>query len=95
MKNKTKNYGYTLGEMMIVLAIVAVTITLAASFMKFMTMIVTNTYTAKKAILDADLFQRFIKGNIRSYMLLPNKTEIRAKKCHLPKFQFDLFEVNH
>lgn len=74
MKNKIKNYGYTLGEMMVVLAIVAVTITLAASFMKFMTMIVTNTYTAKKAILDADLFQRFIKGNIRSYMLLPNKT---------------------
>lgn len=76
MKNKInlKNSGYSISELIIGLVIVATTIALAVSFMNFMSKITNNTFTAKKAILDADLFTRYIRGNIRTYMLKPDKT---------------------
>ena len=69
-----KNKGFSLIELIFVVAIVGGIAAVVGSYMYFINSKNRNTEIANQVIYDADLFNRYIEGNYNTYALLPNQS---------------------
>lgn len=69
-----KNKGFSLIELISVLAVVGGLTAVVGSYMYFINSKNRNNEIANQVIYDSDLFNRYLEGNYNTYSLLPNQS---------------------